>query len=83
MRNRSRILKVLQARFPNEVWHCERQGFGWEYTTDSGWFAGWRSVLAPKYPDDDESCENRFYVYPKGQQPFCLMMYNGKVVNIE
>ncbi len=62
------ILTHLKRLYPKEQWRAVRHGFNWEYQTKSGWTAGWRSCLAPKYDGDDETCVARFFVY-KPQAP--------------
>jgi len=59
----SKTLDYLRQLHPNQKWKCERKGFGWGYTTESGWDAGWRSCLAPRYDGDDETCVSRFFIY--------------------
>jgi hypothetical protein len=60
-------LQRLRELYPQEKWSAYRHGLGWSYRTESGWDAGWRSVLSPRYDGDDETSESRFYIYrPQG-----------------
>lgn len=61
--SRKGILARLRERYPNKVWKAVREGFGWGYETEDGWHAGWRSCLAPQYPDDDDTFVSRFFIY--------------------
>lgn len=56
-------LNELRRQFPDQVWRAVRDGMNWEYETLSGWSAGWRSCLAPKWDGDDESCVSRIFIY--------------------
>ncbi len=66
--HRGRIIGWLRKEFPAETWTYERYSWGGgDYHTASGWTAGYRSCLAPRWDGDDESCASRFYLYRPGQ----------------
>ena len=72
MKSRSPILRYLQESFPTEEWSVMRWGFNWQYRTTSGWLGEWRSVLTPRYPDDDETAELQFFLYRPDKPPVRL-----------
>jgi len=64
------ILKYLREKFPDQKWSAGRIGFGqWGYHTEDGWTAHWVACLAPRYPDDDDTYESRFYIYKPNDVP--------------
>lgn len=60
-------LDFLKKKYPNKQWKAVREGFGWGYETPDGWFAGWRSCLAPEHGGDDETAVSRFFIYKPNQ----------------
>lgn len=63
MINRRNMLARLRQLHPDQEWRAVRDGMSWGYETKTGWSAGWRSCLAPRYEGDDETCVARFFIY--------------------
>lgn len=84
MKTKSKIIPILQRKYPKQIWKCIRNGFGsWEYVTDDGWTAGYRSCLVSMHPDDmDGHHMLRFFVYQKDKVDEIDELNSGMVYEI-